>query len=192
MMKLLRPALSVFFLLVLVTAVAYPLVVTGLAQWWFPGAAQGSLVTQDGQPCGSVLIGQTFTRAGYFQGRPSATADTPYNAPASSGSNLAVSNPALDDAVKQRVTALLQANPHADAPVPVELVTASASGLDPHISPAAALWQIPRVAEARHLPQAELRRLVDDNTTRPLLYFIGEPVVNVLKLNMALDARQKG
>ncbi|WP_308824388.1 potassium-transporting ATPase subunit KdpC [Sodalis praecaptivus] len=192
MMNVLRPALSVFFLLVLVTAVAYPLVVTGLAQWWFPGAAQGSLVMQDGQPRGSALIGQAFTRAGYFQGRPSATAPTPYNALASSGSNLAVSNPAQDDAVKQRVAGLLQANPHADAPVPVELVTASASGLDPHISPAAALWQVPRVAEARQMPQAELRRLVDDYTTRPLLCFIGEPVVNVLELNEALDARAKG
>ncbi|QKJ86922.1 potassium-transporting ATPase subunit KdpC [Paramixta manurensis] len=189
-MNHLRPAISLFILLSLVTGVGYPLLTTGLAQWWFPLQARGSLMDSGGQVRGSALIGQNFTRADYFQGRPSATADRPYNPLASSGSNLAVSNPAQDTAIKQRVAALRQANPRANPTVPVELVTASASGLDPQISPAAAEWQIPRIAQARHLPQAALRRLVAKNTVHPLLWFIGEPVVNVLALNMALDKLQ--
>lgn len=190
-MNLLRPAVSLFILLTLMVGVAYPLMTTGLAQWWFPATANGSLIEQDGTVRGSALIGQNFTRPEYFQGRPSATADAPYNPLASSGSNLAVSNPALDAAIAQRVAELRKANPQANPQVPVELVTASGSGLDPHISPAAAAWQIPRVAQARNLPEVDVRRLVDANTQRPLFYFIGEPVVNVLALNRALDAMHK-
>lgn len=191
-MNLLRPAIFVFVLLTVITGVGYPLLTTGLAQWWFPQQAQGSLLKQENRLLGSALIGQEFTRPDYFQGRPSATAETPYNSLASSGSNLAVSNPAQDDAIKQRVAALRQMNPRASARVPVELVTASASGLDPHISPAAAMWQASRVAQARHLPKEDVRRLVENHIQRPLLSFIGEPVVNVLQLNMALDERQNG
>lgn len=190
-MNLLRPAVSLFILLALVVGAAYPLLTTGVAQWWFPVQANGSLIEQDGKVRGSLLIGQHFTRPEYFQGRPSATGDAPYNALASSGSNLAVSNPALDDAITQRVAELRQANPLASLSVPVELVTASGSGLDPHISPAAAEWQIPRVALARHMTEDAVRRLVVAHTYRPLLYFVGEPVVNVLALNMALDAQHQ-
>ena len=187
MMSQLRPALRLLLLLTLVTGLLYPLLTTLLAQWWFPQQANGSLSWQQGQPRGSALIGQNFTRADYFQGRPSATADHPYNALASSGSNLAGSNPALDQAVSQRVTALRAANSQASAVVPVELVTASASGLDPQISPQAALWQAARVAQARQLPLSEVTGLIAANTTTPWPGFIGEPVVNVLQLNMALD-----
>lgn len=190
-MNLLRPAVSLFILLALVVGAAYPLLTTGLAQWWFPVQANGSLIEHEGKTRGSLLIGQNFSRPEYFQGRPSATSDAPYNALASSGSNLAVSNPALDEVVTQRVTELRNANPLASLQVPVELVTASGSGLDPHLSPAAAEWQIPRVALARHLPEEEVRRLVDKHIQRPLFYFIGEPVVNVLELNRALDALHK-
>ncbi|MBG6249067.1 MULTISPECIES: potassium-transporting ATPase subunit KdpC [Symbiopectobacterium] len=190
-MNLLRPAISLFILLTLVVGAGYPLLTTGLAQWWFPVQANGSLVMPEGKVRGSALIGQSFTRPDYFQGRPSAKADSPYNVLASSGSNLAPSNPALDEAIMQRVAEWRKANPQANAFVPVELVTTSASGLDPHIFPAAAAWQIPRVAQARHLPEAALRQLVLENTRRPLLPFIGEPVVNVLALNMALDAVPK-
>ena len=187
MRLLLRPALSIFIMLTLVTGVAYPLLTTGLVQWWFPNEANGSLIEHNGEVRGSLLIGQSFTRPEYFQGRPSATGDAPYNALASSGSNLAGSNPALDEAVKKNVAALRQANPAARENVPVDLVTASGSGLDPHISPEAAVWQIPRVAKARGIPESEVKRLVDEYTKKPLPYFIGEPVVNVLELNMALD-----
>lgn len=190
-MNLFRPAISLFILLTLMVGVGYPLLTTGLAQWWFPAAASGLLIESQGKVQGSALIGQNFTGADYFQGRPSATADAPYNALASSGSNLAASNPALDEAIKQRVAELRKANPQASTTVPTELVTASASGLDPHISPAAALWQVPRIAQARHLPEEELRSLIDAHTDTPLLYFLGEPVVNVLELNLALEAMQK-
>lgn len=186
-MSQLRPALILLVLLTLITGVVYPLLTTQLAQWWFPMQANGSLLDIGGEARGSALIGQTFTRPDYFQGRPSATGDTPYNPLASSGSNMAASNPALDEAVKQRVTALRAANPKADGPIPVDLVTASASGLDADISPRAALWQVPRVAATRKLPQEQVRRLVEQQTSRPLLGFLGEPTVNVLKLNLALD-----
>lgn len=183
-MSQLRPAMLVLLLLTLVTGVGYPLLTTGLAQWLFPAQANGSLLEQHG----SALIGQNFTRPGYFWGRPSATGDTPYNAQASSGSNLAASNPALDKAVAERVAALRAANPLAPRAVPVDLVTASASGLDPAISPAAAIWQAPRVAAARQLPLETVEKLIDANTARPLLAFSGDPTVNVLRLNLALDA----
>ncbi|WP_075182466.1 potassium-transporting ATPase subunit KdpC [Pantoea sp. 1.19] len=187
-MSLLRPALSLLVLLTLLTGGIYPLLTMQFGQWFFQHNAQGSLIIRDNQPIGSALIGQIFTRNDLFWGRPSATGDAPYNAAASSGSNLAGSNPVLDEAVSQRVAALRAANPQAAGAVPVELVTASASGLDPHISPAAARWQAPRVAAARQLSLAEVERLIEANTTRPLLPFLGEPVVNVLQLNLALDA----
>ncbi|OSN11546.1 potassium-transporting ATPase subunit C [Lonsdalea iberica] len=190
-MNLIRPTISLFVLLAVITGAAYPLLTTSLSLWAFPDTAGGSLIERDGQLRGSALIGQHFTRTDYFHGRPSATADTPYNPQASSGSNLAASNPALDQDFKQRVTDLRAANPQASSMVPVELVTASASGLDPHISPQAALWQVPRVASARHLPEDAVRRLVHAHTQPSRPDFIGEATVNVLALNMALDDMQK-
>ncbi|WP_413738119.1 potassium-transporting ATPase subunit KdpC [Sodalis sp. RH21] len=190
-MSQLRPAVFLLILLTLLTGVVYPLLTTQLARWWFPAQAEGSLLYIGGEPRGSALVGQAFTRADYFQGRPSATGDSPYNALASSGSNLAASNPALDQAVKQRVAALKAANPQAIGPVPVDLATASASGLDPDISPAAARWQEPRISAARHLPPELVRRLIAENTARPRLAILGEPTVNVLKLNAALDNIQQ-
>lgn len=191
MKSLLRPALSVFVLLSAITGLAYPLAVTGLAGAVFPEQAAGSLIFKDGKPVGSRLIGQPFSDPGHFWGRPSATAPQPYNAAASSGSNQGPLNPALEDAVKGRVAALRAADPGNGAPVPVDLVTASGSGLDPHISPAAALWQLGRVARARGLPEAQVRALVDANTEGRQWGFLGEPRVNVLALNLALDALKR-
>ena len=188
MKTILRPALVLFTALTLITGVAYPLVVTGAAQTLFPAQASGSLILRDGKPVGSALIGQNFTDAGHFWGRPSATSPMPYNASASGGSNQGPLNPALVDAVKGRVEALRAADPGHTAPVPVDLVTASASGLDPHISPAAAQYQSERVARARGLPVAQVQALVEANTDRPLIAFLGESQVHVLKLNLALDA----
>lgn len=184
---LLRPALTLFVALSLVTGLAYPLVVTGVAQSVFPEAANGSLIVQDGKPVGSALIGQNFTDPGHFWGRPSATGPMPYNAANSVGSNLAPTAPALTDAVKARIEALRQADPGNTAPVPVDLVTASASGLDPHISRAAADYQAARVARVRGLPVEQVRALVQDHTEGRWLGVVGEPRVNVLKLNLALD-----
>ncbi|MCP2231089.1 K+-transporting ATPase ATPase C chain [Erwinia aphidicola] len=191
MMSQLRPALFLLILLTLVTGLLYPLLTTGLAQWWFPQQANGSLLREQGTVRGSALIGQNFTRADYFHGRPSAAGDAPYNALASSGSNLAGSNPALDQAVAQRVMALRAENPQGGQQVPVDLVTASGSGLDPQISPQAAAFQAARVASARHLPIEEVQRLIADNTVTPRPAFLGEPGVNVLALNMALDELQR-
>ncbi len=188
MKSLLRPALSVFVLLSAITGLAYPLAVTGIAGAVFPEQAAGSLILKDGKPVGSRLIGQHFSDPGHFWGRPSATAPQPYNAAASSGSNQGPLNPALEDAVKARIAALLAADPGNGAPIPADLVTASGSGLDPHISPAAALWQLGRVARARGLPEAQLRALVDAHTEGRQWGFLGEPRVNVLALNLALDA----
>ena len=188
MNSILRPALVLFAALTFITGVAYPLVVTGIAQAVFPVQAAGSLIARDGKPIGSSLIGQTFTDPGHFWGRPSATGPQPNNALASSGSNQGPLNPALVDAVKGRVQALHDADPGNTASVPVDLVTASASGLDPHISVAAALYQVKRVAAARKLDTAKVEALVAQNTERPLLGLIGEPGVNVLRLNLALDA----
>ncbi|OBR79374.1 K+-transporting ATPase subunit C [Klebsiella pneumoniae] len=154
----------------------------------FNSQANGSLIRLNGEVRGSALIGQNFTAAGYFQGRPSATAETADNPMASGGSNLAASNPALDKAVSERVQALRAANPDADPRVPVELVTTSASGLDNNLTPAAALWQVPRVAQARQLSVEQVTQLVNQATQTPLLSFLGQPVVNILQLNMALDA----
>lgn len=192
MLSLFKPALVLFVLLSLVTGIAYPLVVFGVAQAAFPEQANGSLIQRDGKVIGSALIGQAFTAPGYFQGRPSATASTPYNTMASGGSNLGPSNPALVTAVKQRLASLRAANPDARGAVPGELVMASASGLDPDISPQAADWQAPRVAKARGLPLAQVRGLIEAHTQPPSLDLFGEPYVNVLALNLALDDAQGG
>ncbi|MDR7295130.1 K+-transporting ATPase ATPase C chain [Pelomonas aquatica] len=183
----LRPALTLFVLLSLVTGLAYPLAVTGIAQTLFPRQANGSLVERNGQPVGSGLIGQAFTDPGHFWSRPSATAPTPYNAANSGGSNLAPTAPALAEAVQARIAALRAADPGNTAPVPVDLVTASASGLDPHISRAAADYQAARVARARGLPVPAVSALVAQHTDGRWLGFIGEPRVNVLALNLALE-----
>ncbi|MEN0613029.1 potassium-transporting ATPase subunit KdpC [Klebsiella indica] len=187
-MSLIRPAIVLFILLTLITGGVYPLLTTALGQWWFPQQANGSLVRIDGEVRGSRLIGQNFTSAGYFQGRPSATTGMPDNPLASGGSNLSVSNPALDKTIGERIQALRAANPDASPAVPVELVTASASGLDNNLTPAAALWQVPRVARARQLSVEQVSQLVNDATQTPLLSFLGQPVVNILQLNMSLDA----
>jgi K+-transporting ATPase ATPase C chain len=184
----LRPLITLFLALSLLTGLAYPLLVTALGQALFPAQAAGSLVLQDGKPVGSLLIGQNFSDPGHFWGRPSATAPQPYNALASSGSNLGPLNPALLDAVKGRIQALRAADPGNTENIPADLVTASASGLDPHISVAAARYQVPRVAKARKLDVAQLQALVEQSTERPWLGLLGEPVVHVLRLNLALDA----
>ena len=183
----LRPALLMLVALTLLTGVAYPLLVTGLAQALFPQQAAGSLVMQGGKPVGSTLIGQNFADPGHFWSRPSATGPMPNNGTASSGSNLGPLNPALTDAVKGRVAALRAADPGNSAPVPVDLVTASASGLDPHISPAAALYQVNRVARSRKLSPSQVQALVAAHTETPWLGLLGEARVNVLNLNLALE-----
>jgi K+-transporting ATPase ATPase C chain len=190
-MTMLRPAILLFILLSLITGGLYPLVTTALGQWWFKDRANGSLIMQNGENRGSRLIGQNFTDARYFQGRPSATAESPYNPMASGGSNLAGSNPELDKAVTERVAALRAANPQASQHVPVELVTASASGLDYSLTPTAVAWQIPRVAAARQLTVEQVSQLVAEHTQKPLVSFIGMPVVNIVELNLALDALRK-
>jgi potassium-transporting ATPase KdpC subunit len=185
---LLRPTLVLFAALTVLVGGIYPLVVTGAAQALFRDQANGSLIVKDGKPVGSALVGQNFSDPGHFWGRPSATSPMPYNAAASSGSNQGPLNPALADAVKGRIEALRAADPGNSAPVPVDLVTASASGLDPHISPAAARYQVARVAKARGLRSEQVTALVDQHVETPWLPVLGEPVVNVLKLNLALDA----
>ena len=185
----LRPALTSLLLLTLITGVAYPLLVTGIAQMVFPFQANGSLIVKGGKVVGSALIGQPFDDPKYFWGRPSATSPFAYNAGASSGSNLSPTNPALIAAVQGRVDALRAADPGNTAPVPVDLVTASGSGLDPHISPAAALYQVSRVARARELEPEAVRALVERHTEERFLGVLGEPRVNVLALNLALESR---
>jgi K+-transporting ATPase ATPase C chain len=187
MKSTLRPLLVLFLALSLVTGLAYPLLVTALGQALFPKQAAGSLIVKDGKPVGSTLIGQNFSDPGHFWGRPSATSPQPNNALASGGSNQGPLNPALVDAVKGRVQALHDADPGNAAPVPVDLVTASASGLDPHISVAAARYQVSRVAAARKLDVARVDALVEQFTERPLLGLMGESGVNVLRLNLALE-----
>ena len=185
----LRPALSVFALLTALTGVAYPLLVTGIAQVAFPHAANGSMMSVEGKAVGSSLIGQSFSAPKYFWGRPSATSPMPNNGVASGGSNLGANNPALQSAVKDRVAALRNADPGNTQPVPVDLVTASGSGLDPEISLAAALYQAPRIARVRGIDETAVRSLIEQRAERPWLGVIGEPRVNVLQLNLALDGK---
>jgi potassium-transporting ATPase KdpC subunit len=189
MSKLLRQSLVLLLLMTAITGVLYPLAATGLAQLIFQRQANGSLIVKDGKPVGSVLIGQSFTDPRYFWGRPSATSPNAYNASASSGSNFGPTNPALTEAVKQRIAALRAVDPGNNAPVPVDLVTASGSGLDPEISPAAVRYQLARVAKARGLSAAQVQALVSEYTRGRQLGVLGEPRVNVLQLNLALDAR---
>ena len=188
MSQQLRPAAVLLLLLTAITGVAYPLLVTLVAQIAFPDRARGSLVTRGADVVGSALIGQPFSDPKYFWGRPSATSPFEYNAAASSGSNRGPLNPALVDAVKARADALRAADPDNRAPIPVDLVTSSGSGLDPHISPAAAAWQVPRVARTRGLAPATVQALVAQHTQARQWGFFGEAAVNVLALNLALDA----
>jgi potassium-transporting ATPase KdpC subunit len=189
MFSQLRAALVSLIVLTVITGIVYPLVVTGIAQAVFPHQANGSLIVKDGKVVGSSLIGQPFDDPKYFWGRPSATSPFPYNAASSSGSNLSPTNPDLVKAVQGRVDALRAADSGNTARVPVDLVTASGSGLDPHISPAAALYQVSRVARERKLEPQALRQLVDQHTEGRFLGLLGEPRVNVLELNLALDSQ---
>ncbi|ARL87736.1 potassium-transporting ATPase subunit KdpC [Burkholderia pseudomallei] len=190
MKSLFRPLIVVFVVLVAVTGLAYPAVMTVFGQAVFPAQANGSLIEKGGRVVGSALIGQQFDAPQYFWGRLSATSPMPYNAAGSGGSNLGPLNPALKDQVKSRLDALKTAGTDLSQPVPVDLVTASASGLDPEISPAAADYQVARVARARKMADADVRRLVADHTSGRQFGVLGEPRVNVLKLNLALDAAQ--
>jgi K+-transporting ATPase ATPase C chain len=184
----LRPALLSLLFFTALTGLLYPAVVTGLAQVLFPAQANGSLILRGGKPVGSELIGQPFSEPKYFWSRPSATSPQPYNAAASGGSNLGPTNPDLERAVAERIRALREADPGNTAPVPVDLVTASGSGLDPHISPAAASYQVPRVARLRGLKEQDLRKLVAEHTEDRQLGVLGEARVNVLRLNLSLDS----
>lgn len=188
MLKEIRPAVTSLVVLTLVTGIAYPFAVTGIAQAFMPEQANGSLIMKGGKAVGSELIGQSFSDPKYFWGRPSATGPMPYNAAASSGSNQGPTNPALIEAVTARVQALREADPGNTAPVPVDLVTASGSGLDPHISPAAAEYQVARVARARGMDADAVRQLVANYTEPRQFGILGEPRVNVLQLNLALDS----
>jgi K+-transporting ATPase ATPase C chain len=190
MLAILRPALMVFLTLTILTGILYPLLVTGVAQFIFPVQANGSLMARKGKPIGSQLIGQPFADPKYFWGRLSATPDFPYNSASSSGSNLGPSNPALVEAAKARAEALHKADPGNPSVIPIDLVTSSGSGLDPHISPAAASYQTPRVARLRGLPEERVRDLVNQFTEPRQWGFLGEPRVNVLRLNLALDGLQ--
>ncbi|MGD0023366.1 MAG: K(+)-transporting ATPase subunit C [Xanthobacteraceae bacterium] len=201
MLREIRPAIVVLVALTLITGLVYPLVMTGIAQVIFPYRAQGSMIERDGKVVGSALIGQNFTSDKYFHGRPSATTApdpsdpnktvaAPYNAANSGGSNLGPSNKALIDRVQGDIDKLKQENP--GTPIPADLVTTSGSGLDPDISPEAALFQVPRIAKARNLPEDRIRQLVNDNTEGRFLGLLGEPRVNVLLLNLALDRLTAG
>jgi K+-transporting ATPase ATPase C chain len=187
MKEQLKPAVKTFLVLTILTGLVYPLTVTGLAQLLFPHQANGSVIVRDGKIIGSELIGQYFDEPRYFWGRPSATSPYPYNAASSSGSNLGPTNPALAEAVKAHIAALKAADPGNEAPIPVDLVTTSGSGLDPHISPASAAYQVGRVARARGLQPDVVRQLVMQYTEGRQLGFLGERRVNVLLLNLALD-----
>ena len=184
----LRPAIVSLLVLVVITGLIYPLAFTGIAQVLFPNQANGSLITSNGQVVGSQLIGQQFDDPKYFWGRLSATSPFQYNAAASAASNLGPTNPALTSTVQSRIDALKAADPTNTQPIPVDLVTASGSGLDPNISPAAAYYQVSRIAKARGLSESQVRALVDQNTESRTFGMLGEPRVNVLQLNLALDA----
>ncbi len=188
MVKTTLQSIRALIVLTLITGVAYPLIVTGIAQVAFKHQANGSLIEKDGKVLGSELIGQPFSDPKYFWSRPSATSPQPYNGASSSGSNQGPTNPALKEAVEGRVKALRDAGGDPAKPIPVDLLTASGSGLDPHISPAAADYQVARIAKARSLPEQRVRELVAKHTEGRQLGILGEPVVNVLKLNLALDA----
>jgi K+-transporting ATPase KdpC subunit len=190
MLKQLRPAVLSLVLFTLITGFIYPLTVTGLAQLFFPAQANGSLIVRNGEVLGSDLIGQPFSDPRYFWGRLSATSGFPYNAAASSGSNYGPLNPDLAAAAQARIAALHAVDPGNTQPIPVDLVTASGSGLDPDISLAAALYQVPRVARFRGMPESDVRALVDRCTEGRQLGFLGEPRINVLRLNLALDGIQ--
>ena len=187
MLKQLRTVFMVFLLLTTVSGIVYPLLVTGVAHLVFPEKANGSLIFKEDGYFGSSLIGQPFDDPKYFWGRPSATSDFPYSPASSSGSNLGPSNPTLAEAVKARANALQKADPGNKSSIPIDLVTSSGSGLDPHMSPAAARYQTPRVARARGMAEDQVRRLVEQFTDPRQLGFLGEPRVNVLRLNLALD-----
>lgn len=187
MFKQLRPAATLLALLTVLTGVIYPLIVTGLAQVFFPHEANGSLLLQDEKAVGSELIGQAFSSPRHFWGRPSATSPVPYNGTSSAGSNLGPTNPTFLQTVAERVAALRAAHPEQSGAVPADLVTASASGLDPHISPAGAEYQVPRVAKALGMSPDDVRKLVAAHTEYRTLGVLGEPRVNVLKLNLTLD-----
>ena len=191
MVSLIRPVIVSLFVFTILTGIIYPLGVTGIAQLLFPGQANGSIIVKNGKPVGSALIGQHFDDPKYFWGRLSATAPFPYNAAASSGSNLAQGNPTLGEQAKGRIAALRDADPETTAPVPADLATASGSGLDPQISPAAAEYQIKRVAKARSLNEAKVQTLVAHYTEGRQFGILGEPRVNVLVLNLALDELRK-
>jgi K+-transporting ATPase ATPase C chain len=186
-----KQAILIFIILSVITGVIYPLFITGIAQVFFPARANGSLIYRNGKPVGSILIGQAFNDPKYFWGRISATSPVSFNASSSSGSNLGPSNPALLEAVKARIKALRVADPDNASSIPVDLVTSSASGLDPHISLAAAYYQAPRIARLRGLSQDTVKILIAKHASGRLFGFIGEPVVNVLELNLALDAYKK-
>ncbi|MBF0462640.1 MAG: potassium-transporting ATPase subunit KdpC [Magnetococcales bacterium] len=187
MIKELKPALLMLILMTVLTGALYPVLITSLAQLFFPHQASGSLLHANGQVVGSELIGQTFSEPRYFWGRISATSPMTYNAASSGGSNLGPLNPALKDAVEARIAALKESDPTQKLPIPVDLVTSSASGLDPHISPTAALWQVPRVARERKMSEQAVRDLVAQHTAGRSFGFLGEAGVNVLTLNLALD-----
>jgi len=186
MLKIIRPVIVSLFVFTVITGILYPLSVTGIAQLFFPVQANGSVIVKNGKLAGSSLIGQTFDNPTYFWGRLSVTSPFPYNSASSTGSNMAQTNPGLVKQAKERISALRGADPQASAPVPADLATASGSGLDPHISPAAAEFQISRVAKARGLDEAEVRAVVARYTERRQLGILGEPRVNVLKLNLAI------
>jgi len=191
MLTQLRAAFATFIVLTLITGVAYPLLVTGIAQLAFPDAANGSLVVEGNRALGSRLIGRPFDQRGYFWSRPSATAPEPYNAAASTGSNLGPMNPALHEAIQGRIASIRAAHPERTEPVPIDLVTASASGLDPHISIAAARYQADRIARERGMPVVEINALIDGQIEPRTLGVLGEPRINVLELNLRLDSARR-
>lgn len=190
MLKQIKQAFLLLMVFSLLTGILYPLVITGIAQVAFPSQANGSLIYRDGKPVGSSLVGQPFTDPKYFWSRPSATSPMPYNAEASSGSNLGPLNADLAKAVRERIAVLRKADPDNKLPIPVDLVTSSASGLDPHISPAAAEYQVGRVAKARGIDEKVVRQLVAQHTEGRPLGLLGEPRVNVVELNLDLDNRR--